>query len=76
MVGVTPRRLSLMITGLDIQQPKRVVSRTGPLLKQAFDSHQQPTAAGLGFARSCHTDLDALQTIDSPQGARLFYQKD
>ena len=49
----TPRRLSLLVTDLDITQKDKEHQRRGPSLSAAFDKNEKPTKATLGFAESC-----------------------
>ena len=49
----TPRRIAVLISGLDAQQPDQSVERHGPFIKDAYDKNGTPTLACIGFARSC-----------------------
>lgn len=48
----TPRRLTLMVRGLQTQQADRVLEVKGPPAARAFDAEGRPTKAAEGFARS------------------------
>ena len=52
-----PRRLAVLIDGLDAQQPDRTVNLDGPPVQAAFDKDGNPTQAALGFAKKCGVDL-------------------
>jgi glycyl-tRNA synthetase beta chain len=69
-----PRRLSLFIKNVEVQQADRDVERRGPAVKAAFDTDGNPTKAAEGFAQSCGTTVDQLQRIDTPKGEWLAYQ--
>ena len=48
----TPRRLALLIEGLDRQSPDQQTVVWGPPIKVAFDDNDQPTRAAAGFSLS------------------------
>jgi glycyl-tRNA synthetase beta chain len=72
---IAPRRLALQILEVPTQQPDRVITRKGPAVKVAFDQDNQPTAAAIGFARSCGVSVNELSQVQTPQGAWLTYQQ-
>ncbi|MBQ2887750.1 MAG: glycine--tRNA ligase subunit beta, partial [Firmicutes bacterium] len=47
----TPRRITLLIEGLDEVQPDRSTESKGPALKAAYGADGQPSKALLGFCR-------------------------
>ena len=59
-VYAAPRRLAVLITELDIQQPDRSINLDGPPLQAAFNAEGQPTQAALGFAKKCGVDLSEI----------------
>jgi glycyl-tRNA synthetase beta chain len=67
-VAATPRRLTLLVDGLDDKQADLEEERTGPPAKIAFDDGQ-PTPAAQGFARGNGVDVDDLYTVDTDKGA-------
>lgn len=67
----TPRRLAIMICGLDSTQPPQTIERQGPALQDAYDKNGTPTLVCLGFAKSCQVSVDQLITKDTPKGKRL-----
>lgn len=67
----TPRRLAVMVRALPVTQGDRVVERRGPALSAAFDDEGNPSKASLGFARSCNVAVDALERLETEQGAWL-----
>ena len=64
-----PRRLAVMIEGLEIQQPDREVTLEGPPVNVAFDETGAPTKAAEGFARKCGVELSEVDR----SGAKLRY---
>ena len=48
----TPRRLAVLVSGLQTAQPDKIIERRGPALQRAFETDGRPTKACLGFARS------------------------
>lgn len=71
----TPRRLALLITQLSERQADVTVERKGPALSAAYDASGQPTAACLGFARSCGAELKDLVTLTTSQGEWVGYHQ-
>lgn len=65
----SPRRLSVLIDNLRIQQPDRQVEKYGPAVKIAYDDAGKPTKAAEGFARSCGASVDQLTEKDG----KLFF---
>lgn len=56
----TPRRLALVIDGLESAQSDTENTRLGPAVSAAFDDAGQPTPAAKGFARSCGVEIEQL----------------
>ncbi|MNO75566.1 Glycine--tRNA ligase beta subunit [compost metagenome] len=59
-VYAAPRRLAVLISELDTQQPDRSINLDGPPLQAAFDAEGNPTQAALGFAKKCGVDLSEI----------------
>lgn len=70
----TPRRLALLIRGLETKQADCELERKGPALAAAYDEEGKPTKAALGFAKSCGINLDQASTIKTEKGEWLFYK--
>ena len=70
----TPRRLAVRVRRLVEQQPDRAIERRGPPLKAAFDAQGAPTQAALAFARSCGTDVSALERLETPKGVWMVHR--
>jgi len=69
----TPRRLTVMVTGLDSTQTDKEVLKRGPAIKAAYDDAGEPTPAALGFAKSCDADISELETMETGKGSWLTY---
>ncbi|WP_243367940.1 glycine--tRNA ligase subunit beta [Fundidesulfovibrio soli] len=72
---VTPRRLAVMVEGLDAEQRREEEVVTGPPVKAAYDASGNPTPAALGFAKGQGADMSALFTVDTPKGQYLALRK-
>ena len=71
----SPRRLAILIHGLDVAQPDRNVEKKGPAVKAAFDADGNPTRALEGFARSCGIKPEQLERIETPKGEWLVFRE-
>ncbi len=69
----TPRRLAVLIENCAFAQPDRQITRRGPALQAAYDSGGNPTKAAEGFARSCQTTVEQLQTLETDKGSWLVF---
>lgn len=69
----TPRRLALLVTGLDESQADKTVERYGPAVKACFDGDGNPSRAALGFASSCGVEFDALGRAEKDGVEKLYY---
>jgi glycyl-tRNA synthetase beta chain len=66
----TPRRLAVLIRGVDKQQPDITEETTGPAVKIAFRDGV-PTPAAEAFARKSGVAVTDLRTITTPKGDYL-----
>lgn len=71
----TPRRLALLISGLQTQQEDRQSIRFGPAVKAAYDADGNPTKAAEGFARSCGVEVSALEKAEKDGVEKLCYSQ-
>ncbi len=55
-----PRRLAVVIKGLDVQAPDSEIVAWGPPVKVAFDAEGQPTRAAQAFAKKNAIDVPQL----------------
>ena len=66
----TPRRLSVMVSGIPARQPDTQEQLTGPALKVAYKDGQ-PTPAAHAFAKKAGVDVVKLEKISTPKGEYL-----
>ena len=71
----TPRRITVHIENLAIQQPTQKIERKGPSVKAAKDSEGNPSKAALGFARSCGVEFSDLDLLETDKGSWLVFRK-
>jgi glycyl-tRNA synthetase beta chain len=67
----SPRRLAVLIDGVDIKAPDKDQELLGPPLDRARDEAGNWSPAARGFAAKQGVEPEQLQTIDTPKGARL-----
>lgn len=70
MSSETPRRLSVVATGIPVRQPDTQEQLTGPAVKVAFKDGA-PTPAAQAFARKAGVDIGQLKRITTPKGEYL-----
>jgi glycyl-tRNA synthetase beta chain len=70
-----PRRMAVVVDGLQTRQQDRLVERRGPAVSSAFDSDGNPTKAVQGFARSCGVDVADLDRVATDKGEWLVFKK-
>ncbi|MCC7257640.1 MAG: glycine--tRNA ligase subunit beta [Gammaproteobacteria bacterium] len=70
----TPRRLALLVPALAVEQPARTIEKRGPPFKVAFDAAGKPTRAAEAFAAGCGVTVEALEKLETPQGAWLVHR--
>jgi glycyl-tRNA synthetase beta chain len=70
----TPRRLAVLIKGLDAAQPDREIVRRGPAISAAFDAAGNPTKPAQGFAGSCGVSVAELERMETDKGAWLVWR--
>lgn len=71
----TPRRLVLLVKGLDEDQQPAVLELKGPAKRLGFDAQGRPTPAALGFCRSHSATPEELLIKQTPEGEYLFLRK-
>ncbi len=69
-----PRRLALMVEGLQEAQANKQIERRGPAVQAAYDNDGLPTKALQGFARSCGIEVEQLETLETAKGSWLVYR--
>jgi len=68
----TPRRLALLVQGLQERQEDRVEEAMGPSAKVAFDAEGKATQVALGFAKGKGITLKELEIRSTPKGDYVF----
>lgn len=71
----SPRRLALLIQRLATRSNPREVIRRGPPLERAYNPDGSPSAATLGFARSCGIEPEDLVVLDTEKGRFLAHRQ-
>src|SRR3990167_8345445 len=67
----TPRRLAVIVQGLETVQSPQTIERQGPPLQDAYDKNGTPTLVCIGFAKSSGVSVDQLTVKETPKGKRL-----
>ena len=70
----TPRRLAVLIKGVEDTQAEQAISRRGPAFAAGQDKDGVPTQALIGFAKSCGVTVDALTTVETDKGKWWLYE--
>lgn len=70
----TPRRIGVLIAEVLRCSPEVQKERRGPPLNRAFDEDGNPTAAGIGFAKSCGLEVDDLVRVETDNASYLAYR--
>ncbi|GAB0153502.1 glycine--tRNA ligase subunit beta [Marinobacterium sp. BA1] len=63
----SPRRLAVLISNIQPQQPDRNIEKRGP-------ATQAPEKAVQGFAGSCGVSTDQLEVMETPKGSYYVYR--
>ncbi|MBL8200968.1 MAG: glycine--tRNA ligase subunit beta [Chromatiales bacterium] len=69
----TPRRLAVLVSGLQVEQPVQVIEKRGPPVSVAFNADGSPTRAAAAFAEGCGVAVSDLGRVETPKGAWLFH---
>jgi glycyl-tRNA synthetase beta chain len=67
----TPRRLAVLVHGLQAAQPDQTVERRGPALNAAYQADGSLSKAAEGFLRSCNATSADLITLQTDKGEWL-----
>lgn len=70
-IGGTPRRLSIIVSGLQNIQSDSVIIKRGPRIENAYDENNNPTKATIGFAKSNNAKIEDL-IIEEYNGAKYL----
>ncbi len=71
----TPRRLTLIISGLMERQEDTIEKVIGPSINIAYDKDMEPTKALIGFVRSKGARVDDVKVMDTSKGKRIYLEK-
>jgi glycyl-tRNA synthetase beta chain len=66
----TPRRLAVVINGVEENQNPLMVETLGPSTKVAYRDGQ-PTPAAVSFAKKMGVEVESLRTVQTPKGEYL-----
>lgn len=72
----TPRRLSVIVSGLAEKQQDLSVEVKGPPRQAAFDASGAPTPAAIGFARKQGVPVESLEVRETDQGAYVYARRE
>ena len=64
----TPRRLAVLVSGLQCEQPPQKVEKRGPPVSVAFAADGTPTRAAVAFAEGCGVPVEALGRVETAEG--------
>ena len=64
----TPRRLALLIEGVEVSQPDLPIERRGPAKAAAFNSDGSPSKALEGFLKGANASVEDLVTLETDKG--------
>ena len=67
----TPRRMALIVSGIQEKLPDTVEKKMGPPKRAAFDEQGNPTKAGTGFARNAGVDISEVAIEQTDKGEYL-----
>ncbi|HZD59143.1 MAG TPA: glycine--tRNA ligase subunit beta [Anaerolineae bacterium] len=70
-----PRRIALLVDGLEEKQARAVHEVRGPAKKVAYTADGQPTRAAIGFAKSQGVEVESLVTRAHDGGEYVFAVK-
>jgi glycyl-tRNA synthetase beta chain len=70
----TPRRLAVVVSGLDNQTPEKEIVAWGPPKKIAFDTDGKPTKAAIAFAKKSGVSIEDIQVENDGKAEKLVYR--
>lgn len=70
----TPRRLAVMVKGLEAQQADKTVEKRGPAVNVAFDADGNATKAAQGWARSNGITVEQAERLVTDKGEWLLHK--
>ncbi|RUO19171.1 glycine--tRNA ligase subunit beta [Aliidiomarina haloalkalitolerans] len=69
----TPRRLAVLVKGVEARQADEVVEKRGPAIQAAFAPDGSPTRAAEGWARGLGIDVADAERLVTDKGEWLLY---
>jgi glycyl-tRNA synthetase beta chain len=70
----TPRRLAVLVSALETEQPTQTIENKGPPVTIAYTDEGVPTKAAEAFASKNRIAVSELQTVSTDKGEWLFYK--
>lgn len=70
----TPRRLAVLLPGVETEQPEQHSEVLGPYLNIALDANGEPTKALQGFAAKAGIDWSQLERTSDAKGERFVHR--
>jgi glycyl-tRNA synthetase beta chain len=70
----TPRRLAVLVSALETEQPTQTIENKGPPVTIAYTDEGVPTKAAEAFASKNGIAVSELQTVSTDKGEWLFYK--
>lgn len=70
----TPRRLAIVVTGLDEKTPEKQITNWGPPKKIAFDDEGKPSKAAIAFAKKNNISPDDLVVENDGKADKLVHR--
>lgn len=70
----SPRRLAVIVEGLEAEQADKQVEKRGPAVQVAFDQDGQPTKAALGWARGNGISIEDAERLKTDKGEWLLHR--
>lgn len=70
----SPRRLAVVVTGLQTKQADQVIEKRGPAIQAAFDADGNPTKAALGWARGNGISIEQAERLETNKGTWLLHK--
>lgn len=71
----TPRRLAVIVNGLNNFQTDKLVEKKGPSIATSFNKNGTPNQAAQGFAKSCGTTVEKLNRLKTDKGEWLSFNQ-
>lgn len=70
----SPRRLAVLVEGLQSEQADKIVEKRGPAVSVAFGADGQPTKAALGWARGNGIEIEQAERLSTDKGEWLLHK--